>query len=114
MDEQRKSQQPESAMSTDDEQKNSSTGRDNAHSGSKSAHPHEETQLDRDQEIQELEQEAHHQHVGIQKPPDIPPAPPRRALIFVAVFLIILVLAGAFTMWQRMGHEHALASETER
>ncbi|HEY3930216.1 MAG TPA: efflux RND transporter periplasmic adaptor subunit [Candidatus Koribacter sp.] len=97
-------------MSKDDERKYSSASHENARDQS----AHEETQSDRDEEIAELQNEAHHQHVGIQKPPDLPPASPRRALIFVGIFLLILVLAGAFTVWQRMSHDQALASETER
>ncbi len=77
-------------------------------------HKEPETQLERDEEIQELQQKAHHQHVGITKPPDTPPASPGKALLVLGVLLLVLLLAGAFTLWQRVSHEQALASETER
>jgi membrane fusion protein, multidrug efflux system len=71
-------------------------------------------QAKRDEEIQQLQQHSRHQRVGIQKPPDVPPAPPRKALMFVAVFLLVLLLAGAITLWGRATHNRALAKETER
>ena len=71
-------------------------------------------QAKRDEEIQQLQQHSRHQRVGIQKPPDVPPAPPRKALMFVAVFLLVLLVAGAITLWGRVTHNRALAKETER
>jgi len=72
------------------------------------------TQAQRDEEIVALQQQSRHQHVGIQKPPEVPPAPPRRALVMVGVFLLALLLAGGFTLLDRLTRERALAKETER
>jgi multidrug efflux system membrane fusion protein len=71
-------------------------------------------QAQRDEEIAELQKRSKHQPPGIQKPPEVPPAPPRTALTIVAVLLLVLLLAGGFTMFGRMSHERALAKETER
>ncbi len=67
----------------------------------------------RDEEIEEIQKRAHHQHVGIQKPPELPPAPPRKALTIVGVALLVLLVAGTITMLERASHERALAKETE-
>lgn len=72
------------------------------------------TQAQRDEEIEQIQQHARKQHAGIQKPPEVPPAPPRKAMAMVFVLLIVLMLAGAFTLFQRMTHDEALAKETER
>ncbi len=71
-------------------------------------------QAQRDEEIEEIQKRSRHQPPGIQRPPDLPPAPPRKALTIVAVLLLVLLLAGGFTMLSRVSHEHALAKETER
>lgn len=88
-------QKAEELMSTDKEQKHRS-------------------QAEIDQEIEEIERHAKKQHVGIEKPPELPPAPPRTALMFVAVVLLVLLLAGGFTLWQHASNNRALAKETER
>ena len=72
------------------------------------------TQAQRDEEIEAIQQQSKHQHVGIQKPPEVPPAPPRKALTLVALALLILLLAGGLTLWSHASHERALANETER
>jgi membrane fusion protein, multidrug efflux system len=71
-------------------------------------------QAQRDEEIQELQKRSKHQPPGIQRPPEVPPAPPRKALTIVGVLLLVLLIAGGFTMFSRISHERALASETER
>jgi multidrug efflux system membrane fusion protein len=71
-------------------------------------------QAQRDEEIEQIQRQSRHQRVAIQKPPELPPAPPRKALIMVGVFLLLLLLAGAITLWLRVSHDHALANETER
>jgi RND family efflux transporter MFP subunit len=71
-------------------------------------------QAKRDEEIEALQKRARHQPPGIQMPPELPPAPPRKALMIVGVLLILLLLAGGLTMFSRMSHERALAKETER
>ena len=56
-----------------------------------------------------------HQPPGIQKPPDLPPAPPRTALIIVGVMLLVLLIAGGITLLARpASHSRVLAKETER
>lgn len=71
-------------------------------------------QAQRDEEIEEIQKQSKHQHAGIQKPPEVPPAPPRKALTLVALALLILLLAGGLTLWSHASHERALANETER
>ncbi|MGA9308214.1 MAG: hypothetical protein WBW31_22640, partial [Candidatus Sulfotelmatobacter sp.] len=71
-------------------------------------------QAQRDEEIEAIQQHSKHQPPGIQKPPDLPPAPPRKALTIVGVLLLILLIAGALTLWAHATHERALAKETER
>jgi RND family efflux transporter MFP subunit len=71
-------------------------------------------QAQRDEEIAAMQQHARHQPPGIQKPPEVPPAPPGKALTIVAVLLLVLLVAGGFTLWSRANHEQALAKETER
>ena len=77
-------------------------------------HHSRSAQAQRDEEIEELQKHAKHQPPTIQKPPDLPPAPPRKALMMVGVLLLILLVAGAITLFLRMTHERALAKETER
>jgi membrane fusion protein, multidrug efflux system len=60
------------------------------------------TQARRDEEIAAMQQHSRHQPPGIQKPPDVPPAPP------------VLLAAGGLTLWDHVSHERALAKETER
>jgi RND family efflux transporter MFP subunit len=71
-------------------------------------------QAQRDEEIEAIQRNSKHQPPGIQKPPDVPPAPPRNALMMVGVFLLVLLVAGGLTLFLRVNHEHALAKETER
>jgi len=64
---------------------------------------------------------AHHQgedhptrsHPQIQRPPDLPPAPPRRALILIGAVLLVLITAGAVTLLTKKGEADALAKETD-
>jgi RND family efflux transporter MFP subunit len=71
-------------------------------------------QAQRDEEIEAIRQHSRHQPAAIQPPPDLPPAPPRKALTIVGILLLVLLAAGGFTMLARMSHERALANETER
>ena len=71
-------------------------------------------QAQRDEEIAAIQQHARHQAPGIEKPPEVPPAPPRRALMIVGVLVLVLLIAGGFTLWDHVSHERALAKETER
>lgn len=72
------------------------------------------SQAQRDEEIEAIQQHSKHQHPGITRPPELPPAPPRKALTIVAVFILALVAAGGFTFLERSIHNQALAKETER
>lgn len=77
-------------------------------------HHAQSEQAKRDEEIEALQKRARHQPQSIQRPPEMPPAPPGKALMIVGVLLVILLLAGGFTMFSRISHERALAKETER
>jgi membrane fusion protein, multidrug efflux system len=72
------------------------------------------SQAQRDQEIEDIQQHSKHQHPGIVQPPSRPPAPPRKALLMVGVALLVLLLAGGFTLIERSSHGRALAKETEQ
>jgi RND family efflux transporter MFP subunit len=76
--------------------------------------PHPLTQAELDEEIAAMKERSRHQKQNIQPPPEIPPAPPRRALMVVGVALAALLVAGAITLISRASHEQALAKETER
>src|ERR1700756_164637 len=67
-----------------------------------------------DEEILEMEERSRHQPPGIQPPPELPPVPPRKALMLVGVALLALLIAGAVTLIGHESHERALAKETER
>jgi RND family efflux transporter MFP subunit len=71
-------------------------------------------QVQRDEEIEEIQKRSRHQPPAIQRPPELPPAPPRKALTIVGILLLVLLVAGGFTMLGRVSHEQALAKETER
>jgi len=93
---------------------------DRAARGSQSQQPQSEedhalgAQAQRDEEIEQIQQHARHQRVGIQKPPELPPAPPRKALMIVGLFVALLLIAGGMTLCGRANHGRALAKETER
>ena len=67
-----------------------------------------------DEEIAEMEKQSRRHTQTLEPPPDLPPAPPRKALIIVGLVLLVLVAAGAVTLIQRGSHERALAKETEQ
>jgi len=52
-------------------------------------------------------------HPEIDRPPDLPPAPPGRATILAGAVLLVLLTAGAVTFLARRGEADALAKETE-
>ncbi|MFZ0758978.1 MAG: efflux RND transporter periplasmic adaptor subunit [Candidatus Sulfotelmatobacter sp.] len=70
-------------------------------------------QARRDEEIAAIQQHSRHQPPGIQRPPELPPAPPRKAMTIVGVMLLVLLVAGGLTLWEQASHESALAKETE-
>lgn len=83
--------------------------------GAASDHLHAHSpQVQRDEEIAAMQQRSRHQPPTIQKPPEVPPAPPRKALVMVGLILLALLASGAITLIGRAGHERALAKETER
>lgn len=71
-------------------------------------------QVQRDEEIAAMQERSRHQPPTIQRPPEIAPASPRKALVIVAVGLLVLLVAGGITMLGRADHERALAMETVR
>lgn len=73
--------------------------------------PHTRVQVD--EEIAAMEERSRHQTATLERPPELPPAPPRKALTIVAIALAVLLLAGALTLISRAGRERALAKETE-
>jgi multidrug efflux system membrane fusion protein len=75
--------------------------------------PHARTQAQIDEEIAALEEHSRHQPPTIQRPPELPPAPPRKALFIVGVAVLVLLVAGGLTLVSHVGHERALAKETE-
>jgi len=80
--------------------------------GEEPLHAHS-AQAQRDEEIAAMEEHSRHQPPTIQRPPEIPPAPPRKALVMVGVALLVLVIGGAVTLIGRAAHDRALAKETE-
>lgn len=76
-------------------------------------HPAHHTQAQIDDEIAAMEERSRHRTATIERPPELPPAPPRKALMVVGVALAVLLLAGAVTLLSRASHERALAKETE-
>ena len=75
---------------------------------------HRSARSQQDEEIAQMQQQSRHQTATIEPPPELPPAPPRKALIIVGVALLVLLVAGALTLIGRANHERALAKETER
>ncbi len=71
-------------------------------------------QAQRDEEIEAIQKRSRHQPPGIQRPPEVPPASGGKALTIVGILLLVLLVAGGFTMLGRVSHERALAKETER
>jgi RND family efflux transporter MFP subunit len=78
-----------------------------------SQHPGHVTQAQRDEEIEAIQHHAKHQHPGIERPPELPPAPPRKLLLMVGVALLVLLIAGSLTVLERVSHSRVLAKETE-
>lgn len=75
--------------------------------------PHHATKREVDDEIAQIQAHSRHQTTTVQAAPEIPPAPPRRALMVIGVALLVLLAAGALTLISRTAHERALAKETE-
>ena len=75
---------------------------------------HHSSQAQRDEEIEAIQQQSKHQHAGIERPPELPPAPPRKALTLAGVIVLVLLVAGAITLVARLSHNRVLAKETEQ
>src|ERR1700687_838109 len=75
---------------------------------------HHATQAERDEEITAIQQHARQQHPGIERPPELPPAPPRKAVLMAGVALLVLLAAGGLTLLVRSSQSRALARETEQ
>ncbi len=73
---------------------------------------HHVTQVERDEEIALMEEHSRHQPPTIQRPPEIPPASPRKAVMIVVTVLVILGIAGGATLLQHVTHDRELAKET--
>jgi len=86
-------------------------GGNGAHDGERAEHL---TRSQIDEEIAAMEERSRHQTQTLTPPPELPPAPPRKALLIIGVALLILLVAGAVTLIGRETHERALAKETER
>src|SRR3954471_2434392 len=71
------------------------------------------TQAEIDQEMAAMEDRSRHQQATLTRPPEMPPARPRKALMIVGLVLLALILAGGITLLSRASHERALAKETE-
>src|SRR5262252_1893468 len=84
------------------------------HADGSQVHRTAPTQAQIDEEIAAMREHSKHQPPTIQAPPELPPAPPRKALMIVGVVLLVLLAAGAITLISRANHEEALAKETER
>ncbi len=100
---------------TQDQQRNEqgSNGRQSQQQDGNEEHAAVSVQVQRDEEIEEIQKRSRHQPPSIQRPPELPPAPPRKALTIVGVLLLVLLLAGGITLLARVTHERALAKETE-
>lgn len=97
-------------MAVGERQRQAASG-NGAHDGERSE---QLTRSQIDEEIAAMEERSRHQRHGVEPPPELPPAPPRRALILIGIALLILLLAGAVTLISRQSHDRALAKETER
>jgi len=75
---------------------------------------HHATQAERDEEIEEIQRHARKQHPGIERPPELPPVPPRKAALMAGVALLVLLAGGGFTLLDRMSRSRVLARETEQ
>lgn len=60
-----------------------------------------------------LDQVEHRHHPEIERPADLPPAAPRRALLLVGALVLVLVTAAAVVFLTRQTEADALAKETE-
>ena len=114
------SEESESGMNGDDktrltleEQREIDGNREPSNHDGSPTHPAHATRAQVDEEIAAMQQRSRHQTATLQRPPELPPAPPRKALMIVGVAMAVLLLAGALTLISHASHERALAKETE-
>ena len=74
---------------------------------------HLSPQQQRDLEIHQLQKHARFSVPGIEAPPHLAPAPPRKALMLLGGFLALLLVAGGLTLTSQVMHAHSLARRTE-
>ena len=101
-------------MRVENEQRLEQRQAGSASDGHRADAPHHQSQAERDEEIAAMQQRSRHQTQAIEPPPEVAPAPPRRALMVVGVALLVMIVAGAITLISRASHERALAKETEQ
>jgi RND family efflux transporter MFP subunit len=70
--------------------------------------------MQRDMEIEAIQQQARHHTPGIQRAPELPPAPPRKALTIVGFSVLALLIAGGLSITAQVSHARTLAKTTER
>lgn len=114
MSEEDKSRQTPAITKGAEPQRDSHPPKQDANQSQGEEHHARGAQARRDEEIEEIQKHAKHQPPTIQRPPETPPAPPRTALITVGLILLVLIVAGAITLFLHNSHENALANETER
>jgi RND family efflux transporter MFP subunit len=71
-------------------------------------------QMKRDLEIEQIQEHARRNLVGLQPAPEVPPTPPGRALRTVGWILAGLVVAGGGTIGAQLVHARNLAKDTEK
>jgi len=72
------------------------------------------SKIQRDMEIEAIQEHSRHQTPGIERPPELPPAPPRKALTIVGISLLALLIAGGLSITGQVIHARTLARTTER
>ena len=88
-------------MAVGERQRRADSG-NGAHDGERAEHL---TRSQIDEEIAAMEERSRHQTQTLTPPPELPPAPPRKALLIIGVALLILLVAGAVTLIGRETHE---------
>src|SRR5437764_10176201 len=89
------------------------SGSDATTRGHDGDHLEHRTRAQIDEEIAALEERSRRHTQTLEPPPELPPAPARKALVIVGVSLVVLLVAGAITVIGRESHERALAKEKE-
>jgi membrane fusion protein, multidrug efflux system len=88
-------------------------GNGNSSSPEDGSRSHHSAQARRDEEIAEMEQRSRYQPPTIQRPPEIAPASPRKAVLIVAITLTVLLVSGGATLLNHASHERSLTKATD-